>query len=280
MFKGISILGIGFFTVAPALALTPPPQAVAAGYTTPVLNDTFPTGDVSPNGIGKYNWYVAATGSTYYINSKGLKITSDGTGWGGSLSTVNFGMAESPVLSTPGSIVKNAGHGVAYKFGYFEAEIGVNKTGYDPTGAKSAGQSGGGDWPCFWLTNGTPRNPAGDHAEIDVVETFPQDAFTNPTDGSPTTVASSTIHEWSSTMQNVAQKGYANLAQNFDNGPYIYGLLWTPTKVSTYINNKLIGSVAIGPGTPYPAAAIDYEMVLLGTGYDWPASFHYVHIWQ
>jgi hypothetical protein len=250
--------------------VTPPPQAVTAGYTTPVLIDDFTSNTISPNGQGIYNWYPV-DGLTNYSESNGtLTIGSDTSGFGAGLSTVpNNGNDPNAALSTPGKIAVNTGNGVVYQYGYFQATLSFNPGGY----------TGSGDWPAFWMGHdaGGPQNPSSHFDEIDILEGMPG---WPPKTGVPAE-DTATLHEWAPGYVAASPQHAFNTSQNINfNQPNTFGCLWTPTSISIYLNNVLQSTVAIGPGTPYPSASIDFNSLILGTGYNWPVKFTSVDVWQ
>src|SRR5580692_7390018 len=85
-------------SVSSSLAQTPPPQAVAAGYTNLVFDDEFNSPNtVSPDGTGNYNWYrtnffnpgASLPASEYSIQVGYLTIATDTSGYGDGLQTAD-----------------------------------------------------------------------------------------------------------------------------------------------------------------------------------------------
>ena len=120
----------------------------------------------------------------------------------------------------------------AFTYGYFEARMQVN--------------GAAGVWSAFWLqspTNGTPvGNPAAAGAEIDVAEYRVTDGDTDMSHGINTAV------HWD---------GYGADAQSTSHfqGPltglsnstwHTYGLLWTPTAYTFYMDDNVVRTVTVG----------------------------------
>jgi hypothetical protein len=255
---------------AQATGCAAPPQAVAAGYTTPVLTDNFTGNTVQPPGTsgGVYNWYPVDGLTNYSVSSNGLTINTDNSGFGAGLTTYP-GNGTSAALSTPDSLAVNTGNGVVYQYGYFQATFSFNPNGY----------TGSGDWPAFWLGHATdgPSNANGNMTEIDAFEGIPG---WPPKAGVPAN-NTSTVLEWTQNNGQMLAQGAFNVSQNVNfNQPNTIGALWTPTSISIYLNNVLQSTIPIGPGTQFPSAAIDYANLILGTGYNWPVTFKSVDVWQ
>jgi len=233
-----------------------------------VLIDDFTTNTVSPNGTGIYNWYPVDGLTAYSIANNTLTISSDNSGVGAGVMTFpDFTCC--PALSAPGAPAANTGAGVVYQYGYFEASLSFNPDGWTA-----------GTWPAFWMGHATdgPSNPDGNFDEIDIFEGIP--VPWPPAVGEPAE-NSATLHEWTPSYAAASPPHGFSVSQNVDfTKPNTFGLLWTPTSLSIYLNNQLQSTLAIGLGTPYPSAAIDFNSVILGTGSNWPITFYFVHIWQ
>jgi hypothetical protein len=240
----------------PTTAGSPPPQAVAAGYTIPVLMDEFTSITVGTDS-GKYNWYTGVADnagkspdwatpippSGWSINTAGtgvLTINADLSGYGAGIFTI---CSAKPVISTPsnaiatptGIAIANTGGGLLYQYGYFEASIYFNPAGF---------QSG--HYPAWWssaiqgtgLGVGNPSIPA---SEIDFMEAYI---------ASPGTVTTNNIGcgliQWLGnsnffyTYNGPGTYGtFTTAAKNaLDLSGYnIYGCLWTPTTMTFYWNS-------------------------------------------
>jgi beta-glucanase (GH16 family) len=241
---------------------TPPAQASAAGYRKLVFYDEFNSAaNISPDGSGSYNWYTtnfyspSATlpNTGYQVGNGYLTILTDASGYSEGLATAE------PAHSS----------GV-WQHGYFESRIRFNPLG-----------SQGGAWPAFWsysIEGAMGQIPAGsDFAELDFMECY-------PIGGSCTFIT--TLHQWQyNPSGNISIAGNPNNVPTIPAGTdftqwHIYGCLWTPNKVQWYLDNKLITTVATGPGTNFTALEQNHMFLLLGTGMNWPMDVDYVHVWQ
>ncbi len=241
-----------------AIAQSPPPQAVAAGYTNLVFDDEFNSPNtVSPDGTGNYNWYLtnftnpalSLTGTGYGIDDGILTILTDNSGYSDGLQTAD------PLNTTQ-----------AWQHAYFEASILFCQ--YCSTGAA---------WPAFWATsieNATGQLPAGQpYAELDFMEYYTQGQQSN---------YATTVHQW------LNQTNVQNTNNNVPQIPpgtdfsvwHTYGCLWTPNLVRWYFDNQLVTTVATGPGTPFTAIEQEKMFLILGAGAYWPMSVDYVRVWQ
>lgn len=241
---------------------TAPTQASTAGYSTLVFWDEFNSADtISPDGSGSYNWYTtnfyssSATlpASGYKVSNGYLTILTDASGYSAGIATA------SPTTSS----------GV-WQHGYFEARIRFNPAG-----------NHGSAWPAFWsysIERVLGLVPIGSYfGELDFMECYPT--------GSACSYIT-TVHQW---QRN--DSGDTSVAQNPDNEPavpagtdftqwHIYGCLWTPNQIQWYLDNKLVMTVATGPGTSFTALEQNHMFLVLGTGKNWPMDVDYVHVWQ
>jgi beta-glucanase (GH16 family) len=247
-------------TATAAMAQAPPPQAVAAGYTHLAFHDEFNSPDtVSPNGTGNYNWYRTSFYSpsltlpswAYSIQDGFLTIYSDASGFSDGLQT-----------AAPENTVQ------AWQHGYFEASILFCQYCSD-----------GGTWPAFWsssiaevtgqVAEGTP------YAELDFMEYYTQ---------SRKSTYETNVHQFiegdsGSNVQNANDIPKIPPGTNFGTW-HTYGCLWTPNQVQWYFDNKLVTTVATGPGTPFTALEQSKMFLILGTGQWWPMNVDYVRVYQ
>jgi hypothetical protein len=115
--------------------------------------------------------------------------------------------------------------------------------------------------------------------EIDFMEAYP-DLRRDP----PIAIIT-TVHEWTrrshGSATTVQNRGNAPDLSDFDYQVYhVYGCLWTPTSITWYIDDRRVAEAAIGAGTRFPSAAIDQNILILGTGFNWPIEVDYVRAWQ
>lgn len=121
----------------------------------------------------------------------------------------------------------------AQTYGYFEAKMQV-----------PAGQ---GTWPAFWLVRQDGTWPP----ELDVLEGYGDN------------VATETIHTQQTGTH--TQDGSANYVPNADTSFHTYGVLWTPTTVTWYIDGAAIKQVATPADMHSPMYMIVNNAVTPGT---------------
>jgi len=264
----------------PVKGITPPPQAVEAGYKTLVFNDDFDsinTIDVKGTNKSGYKWYVdgpiwssgIVDPSTYSVSNSVLALSNNT--WSANWMLSSF------------SCHGNVGH--SFKYGYFEARL-----RFDPAlGKKARG------WPAWWSlsTHHSRTNDPAHWAELDFFEAY--------TGGKAdyTGAFIGTLHDWADD----SKTHYQN-SNNWQNQPttdynqwHTYGCLWSPGKVIWYFDGvaKITqiysatappSPLANGTITPTPAGIFnildnDPEGMLLILGSDeWPMYVDWVRVWQ
>ena len=211
---------------------TPPPQAIAAGFTTNVLNSDFD----SPSEISDWGaaniapWYTGGS-ETRFCNLSDLSVhdsmvsfLSGGAPYAASIGTTR---GQGAPVSRPGAPVTNTGLGKRYEQGYFEAKMRVNSRP-------------GPGWPGWW---GTPDNfPGVDHLEIDFMESQSASSFNagflewfgGQTPGQP----------FGDFFGSLGATGYPNWGTVISNsgidtsgGWNVFGFLWTATYIEFYWNS-------------------------------------------
>jgi hypothetical protein len=193
---------------------TPPPQAVAAGFTS--LNFDQEPGQTWDIGYGtdghKWNaglwWYPVPPSSDFTVNNGIMTLTCTST--------------ETDLCTQ----FHDATGGTYFQGGYFEAYMSTT------------------DWSAFWLFCADrpwvfgnlvlPSNPLTWTNEIDVIETDPGAAFINN--------VTTTIHKNTSGNGGVPDAINLNNNNTISDGPvestwHIYGVLWTQTRVTWYVDN-------------------------------------------
>jgi beta-glucanase (GH16 family) len=241
--------------------LTPPPQA--AGYSL-VFDDEFNTLNLSPNGLGNYNWYL-------FSPKSGISDSH-------SIVTFDLTIPNSLYARAIGSISSNAQNYHAWTYGYFEIRMKWPNT---TTGA----------WPALWMlpVGQTTGSTAGENGgEIDIME--------GQGGVSPQTIYG-TVHNWVNGVDisnNEGSNTYTfpnsvNLSQY-----HVYGVLWTPGLVSWYVDNQFLFSATF-PDPAYPAFGTEQYYLILGiqegVNFDFgdltgvhsrsmPMEVDWVHVWQ
>lgn len=237
---------------------TPPSQAASAGFSYPAFDDEFnSTGTISPDGSGGYKWYTTnfynafATlpNSGYRVSNGCLTILTDASGYGEGIATAD--------PSNPSGV---------FRHGYFEARM-----RFDPNGWQ------GGAWPAFWSYSLEGTQGTSPYAELDFMEAYPTP---------PGATIITTVHQWTTNAY-----GPSTSVQNPNNVPtlpagtdlskfHVYGCLWTPNRITWYLDDRPITTVATGPGTNFTSIEPDHMVVILGTGTNWPIDVDFVHVWQ
>jgi beta-glucanase (GH16 family) len=264
-----------------------PAQALANGYTTATFNDDFDAqNDVSTTVGTTANWYtwngydpndvtgLNLTSSDYSIADSTLDITNQLSYSG--LSSID---STHPAISTPTSHAVNEGGGLAFQYGYFEASIAFTSTGTGDT------------FPAFWsnavgaLTGQTPYD------ELDFFEAYPDKQWS-----SSGVDIIGTAHQWyagGAGFSNANNQMNSLLPSGLNLSDFnTYGVLWTPTEVSWYINNKEIISIPTTTPTQvidtsgqktmntFSALNTSANYLELGAGPNSPMQVAWVHVFQ
>jgi glycosyl hydrolase family 16 len=207
----------------PIGGITPPPQAVSAGYKSLAFDDEFSVLNLAPSPISSanHNWYPgiwfeypAPPASLITMASSDLNLE-----WSRSSSHAT-GLTDTTVSGESA----NASAGRSFRYGYFEASMKWNPT----TGA----------WPAFWMQPVQALEGSQTQGEIDIFE---------GQGGDPTYYG--TLHTWSG-----ASGTWYSMPNNFSlprgnnfNTWHTYGMLWTPGTVSWYYDNVKVGSASTTP---------------------------------
>jgi beta-glucanase (GH16 family) len=240
-----------------------PPQAVASGFSNLLFNDDFTNPSSISDGTVDALWYVSSPVepsksiklSDLTFTNSCVTIKTDNTGYSADLFTYTSDDRKS---FTPTR-------------GYFEARL-----MYDPKGHIQ-----GGAWPAFWLYDLTGiKTPSANFAELDIIEAYPKDGAATPAGQTSTIIT--TVHEWSGNSSQVGNYdgNVPKLPTGFDPSQFhIYGVSWTDTDVTWYIDNVKYTSSPIGPGTKFPSMTNAKMVVILGTGKGWPMTVDWARVW-
>lgn len=206
---------------------TPPPQAVAAGYTTLVGGAEFAsagdvTNDISGGTVAPfYNWFdgnqLAANGWTLDPANSAMAITQTQSYGAGLSTTNNYSLA---AKSTPTAKAQPNGHGCLYKYGYFEVRM-----------AFTPGSNVNGPAIYMWGGNNSGSSTT---LEIDIMEWDGQRGVYE---------AYQSVHNWSGSGDIGGAQGWpasTTSPQVIDMTPgafNTYGVLISPTTLRFYINN-------------------------------------------
>jgi len=201
-------------TVQPCIA---PPQQ-ASGYCLRFSTNFNPL-NLSPNGLGSFNWYnpgiwweAAAPSANISIKNGTLNLV-----WTSGQPTSDTSVS---TTATDGS------HYLGWHYGYFEVRMRWDTV----VGA----------WPAIWMIPiQNILSPSDEQGELDIFEG--QGITPNAFYG--------TIHDWKNN-QDIANNNCCNTAQlpavDFSQF-HTYGALWTPGNVTWYLDNKPLFSAATYP---------------------------------
>ncbi len=257
--------------------LHPPPSSSTTSPPTPSTDPA--SGTLPGTGFLKINSGIAPLSpSQYSIGDGSLIIDTDISGYGAGLCTVdNSSSAGAPALTTPGAIASANQYGLAFRFGYFEATLAFDTDGY----------SGTGNCPAFWLSwcGYGPSASNGDHSEIDLLEAWPvtmdwSEGRVGPPGNTPNPAQwSSTVLEWVPGASNGTGVGsYQGATLDFST-PHTLGALWTSDGLQVFWNDVLVSTIPIS-ATDGEASQVNFNNLILGTGFDWPLTVSSVHVWQ
>ncbi len=261
------------------------PEAVAAGYTHTAFDSRiFNSNSVSPDDTGTHQWYPyngfdgtnEPKPTQWTVNRDGSLTFLTEQSYNG-LVTVN---SHNPALSTPGAIATNAGNGVAFKYGWFQATM-----SFDP--AKLGTTAG---WPAFWSA-AVEGYTAAPYLEDDFIEFYANSSW--PGVGKANIIQ--TVHQWqngSGAQFSNTNNAVANQSQFDLTKPLTVGQLWSPMRIESYLNgvktvsNATTVPVATATNTgrskqnTFAAANQDYVYLQLGTGQNLPVTFSNVLVCQ
>jgi beta-glucanase (GH16 family) len=254
-------------------------QAQNAGYSSLAFNATFETLSLSDTGTGAgYTWYNP--GIWYESPATGA---STPTNTGGVLN-LPWNPGQPTATTTAGTMASNGENNTSWTHGYIEVSM-----SFPPVT---------GIWPALWLENNpatTSYVPTAEsshaYAELDMIEW--QSQIPNTFNGH--------IHDWVgsgsvSDVQNNDSDSTATFPVGTNLADYnTYGVLWTPTQISWWFNNKLMFTAT---STQYPTAFATinaspmYLMLSNQPGSNWGGSgsvhpsaetimkVQWVHVWQ
>jgi hypothetical protein len=264
---------------APSLTSTPPPQAIAAGFTNQVFfddftSDTFAATAGASRTIGK-NWftYQAQTSPTNYqvLATTTASQISNGNTSGGNFASTSGGIVKFSGHSALGNEMQfftvptaNWGTGGAtgtYKHCYVEAYVQYSASGSSTNG-----------WPAWWSYSCQDAATSGvTGTEVDFMEleaTLGEYGGTVHVNGAPALSGTPLFHktptsEW-----------------------HKIGMLWKSTgsgvgTISMWFNDVKVGNdLPTGTGSGVPGLENDYLFFVLGTGVGWTLHVDWVSIWQ
>jgi beta-glucanase (GH16 family) len=256
---------------------TAPAAAQNAGYTNLAFNGTFDTLSLSNTGTGAgYTWYNS--GIWYQTPASGASTPNNN----GGVLNLPWNPGQSAPTTTVATMASNGENYTSWTHGYIEVSM-----AFPPVS---------GIWPALWMENNTATtsyvptaSSTHTYGELDIFEWQSQ---------IPTTF-NGHIHDWTGS-------GSMTDAQNNDNNSTAivpsgtnfadyntYGILWTPTEIDWYFNNKLLFTAT---SSQYPEAFATFNSspmyLMLGNqpGSNWGSgagpsaatnmTVAWVHVWQ
>jgi Glycosyl hydrolases family 16 len=219
----------------------PPPQA--QGYKL-VFADDFDRLDLSPDGRGIHEWYEGIWFNHQHASRKNISVAN-------SMLCLKWERGQGAVDTSITTFSPHAGNYGAWRYGYFEARLRWDVVK--------------GTWPAFWLipvedaTGQDIYNGTKESGEIDIFEG----------QGDHPHVFYGTIHDWVNLHDHANRNNFFALPGNVDLSQFhTYGLLWTPGKVTWYLDNQPLHSES----TPAIFDRQDFFLVLtMQEGDDWKA---------
>ena len=229
---------------------TPVPPAQAANYTY-VWGDAWTHYDVTPGHDPGHNWYDTGV---YFVSPCGTKAQIDPVAGGysatltqGQVDTYGNACTDVHISTYNTSATPSLRSGHAWQYGYFEAKIKWTPV----TGC----------WPSFYLEAADAYQllnaPYGVYPEIDVYEWQSND---------PARLFE-TVHVWQAGPNGgngkfIASNGFQPPLTTDFSQYHTYGLLWTSTGVSFYLDNVLLNTTnnnGVVDVRPYP-----YDLIYTG----------------
>jgi beta-glucanase (GH16 family) len=197
-------------------AQTAPAQAVAAGYTSLVWNPGF-----SPLNICTTTTSLCDIYNPGAVGSGDQGVVTNPTGY----LNINWQSGRGGNYTVTTSISSNKQYYHGWTYGYFEISM-----AFDPDT---------GNWPALWF-QGVPTVGSSPYTgpELDLFEWQ---------SNTPNTFYG-TVHSWVNGVS--TQEGIAPTVSSTWSSYNTYGVLWTPSTISWYLNNALLGSEPI-TSAPY-----------------------------
>jgi hypothetical protein len=220
---------------------TQSPRAPAKGYAR-VFDDEFRTLDLSPDGSGAHAWYEKIWFHDHHAPLSNIHVDSSilHLDWTREMSSRDTSIT---TLSPDTQTVR------AWRYGYFEARM-----RWAPVR---------GAWPAFWLI--PVEDAEGSDVYDGVKESGEIDVFEGQ--GNHPDTFYGTIHDWVNTRDSASRNNCFVLPDSVRFSDFhVYGLMWTPGKVTWYFDNVPLHSEA----TPPVFDRQDFFMVLgMQEGVDW-----------
>jgi hypothetical protein len=216
-----------------------PPQA--QGYKL-VFEDDFHKFDLSPQGTGPHTWHEGVWFSQKHAPLSNISAS-------GSILTLKWQRGQETSDTSISTLSRDTRHFKAWRYGYFEARMRWDVVR--------------GAWPAFWLipvqdaTGQDIYNGTKESGEIDIFEG----------QGDRPHTFYGTVHDWVNLHDTPSRNNAFPLPSDVDMSQFhVYGLLWTPGKVTWYFDNRPLHSES----TPAIVDKQDFFLVLgMQAGVDW-----------
>lgn len=189
-------------------AQSPPSQAIAAGYTNLAWNPTFSPANICTGNTSGCDFYSPGA-----VGSGDQGVVTNPTGY----LNLNWQSGQGGNYTVVSSISANKAYYKAFTYGYIEISM-----AFDPDT---------GNWPALWL-QGVPDVGSSPYTgpELDMLEW----------QSNTPSLYYGTIHSWAGGTS--TQQGITPTVSPTWSNYNVYGVLWTPTTISWYLNNTLLGS--------------------------------------
>ncbi len=219
-----------------------PPQV--SGYHL-VFEDDFTAFDLSPDGKGAHTWHEGVWWSEKHAPLTNISAS-------GGMLTLKWQRSQNTPDTSITTFSRDKQHFTAFRYGYFEARMRWDVVR--------------GAWPAFWLipvqsaTSQNVYNGTKEAGEIDIFEG----------QGDHPRTFYGTIHDWVGSDHKRSGTNTFHLPKNTDLAQFhVYGLLWTPGRVTWYFDNQPLHSEP----TPPVYDKQDFFIVLgMQEGVDWTYS--------
>jgi beta-glucanase (GH16 family) len=189
-----------------------------------VFQDDFDSLDLSPNGVGDHRWYEGVWFSHKHAPLHNISAAS-------SILTLTWSRDQESADTSVTTLSHDTRHFHAWRYGYFEA-----RAKWDVVK---------GAWPAFWLI------PVQDAKRVNVYDGVRESGEIDIFEGQGDHPHSlyTTVHVWTNSTDDSANKNNrVPLSPNIDLSQFHdYGLLWTPGKLTWYLDGNEIHSESGAP---------------------------------
>lgn len=201
-------------------SLTAPSQA--AGYSL-AFHDEFDSLDLSPDGLGDHTWYEGVWFNHKHAPLSNISVSS-------SILSLAWRRGQQSPDTSITTLSRDKRYSHTWRYGYFEARMRWDVVN--------------GAWPAFWLI--PLQDATGQAVYGGAKETGEIDVFEGQGDHPRTFYG--TVHDWLNQHDTANKNNAFALPSGTDLSQFhTYGLLWTPGKVSWYLDDQLLHSESAPP---------------------------------